>query len=63
MLDKHDKKSFTQAWKKASEFDYNTVKKIPLGIFYQIEKPVFCDKWPQLQQLKKEKIGWKSIKR
>ena len=37
----HDKKSFEQAWKKADEFDYNIVKKIPLGIFYQKEMPVY----------------------
>jgi len=32
---KHDKKDINQAMKRAEEFDYNTVKKIPLGIFYQ----------------------------
>ena len=35
---KHDKSNFDQAWKKAQEFDYNEVKKIPTGIFYQTEK-------------------------
>ncbi len=38
---KHDKSNFRQAWKKAEEFDYNTIKKIPVGIFYQTKKPVF----------------------
>ncbi len=40
----HDKNNFDEAWKKAGEFDYNKINektKIPLGIFYQKEKPVF----------------------
>ena len=60
---KHDKTSFEQAMKKADEFDYNTANKIPLGIFYQKEKPVFEDLHPQLVELKKKKIGWSSMKR
>ena len=43
---KHDKSSFQEAMKKAEEFDYNSIHdktKIPLGIFYQKEKPVFED--------------------
>jgi 2-oxoglutarate ferredoxin oxidoreductase subunit beta len=43
-LTNHNKSSFEEAMKKASEFDYNTINdstKIPLGIFYQSEKPVF----------------------
>ena len=65
MLEKagHDKKSFSQALKKAQEFDYDNVKKIPLGIFYQVEKETFEEKWPQLVKLKKEKKSWKDIKR
>lgn len=64
MLDeKHDKTSFEQAWKKAQEFDYNKVEKIPLGIFYQVQKPVFEDQFPQLEELKKKKKAWKDIKR
>ena len=59
----HDKTNFDAAWKKADEFDYNVVKKIPLGIFYQKEKTVFEDNFPQLVELKKKKIGWKDIKR
>ncbi len=57
----HDKTSFEQAWKKAGEFDYNRVKKIPLGIFYQVNKPIFEDQFPQLKKLGKS--GWKDIKR
>lgn len=64
-LDKvgHDRSNFGQAWKRAQEFDYNTVKKIPLGIFYQIQKPIFEEQFPQLMNLKKNKIGWKDIRR
>ena len=61
--EKHDKTSFSQAWKKACEFDYNGAKKIPLGIFYQVEKETFEEKWPQLKKLKKENKSWKDIKR
>ncbi len=60
---KHDKTNFDEAWIKAGEFDYNTVKKIPVGIFYQIQKPVFEDQFNQLVNLKRKKIGFKDIKR
>jgi 2-oxoglutarate ferredoxin oxidoreductase subunit beta len=64
-LDKinHDRTSFEQAWKRAQEFDYNIVKKIPLGIFYQTQKPVFEEQYPQLVELKKKNMSWKDIKR
>ena len=64
-LDKigHDKSNFEEAWKKAQEFDYNTVEKIPLGIFYQIQKPILEEQFKQLVELKKKKIGWKDVKR
>jgi len=57
----HDKTNFEQAWKKAQEFDYNIAKKIPIGIFYQVQKPVFEEQFPQLKKLGKS--GWKDIKR
>ena len=63
---KHDRTNFEQAWKKAQEFDYNSVDnqtKIPLGIFYQVQKPVFEEQFPQLVDLKKKKMGWKDIRR
>ncbi len=63
---KHDKANFEQAWKKAQEFDYNGINektKIPLGIFYQAQKPVFEEQISQLVELKKRKIGWKDVKR
>jgi len=61
--EKHDKKNFEAAMKKAEEFDYNTVKRIPLGIFYQKEEEIFEDKFFQLKNLKNKKISWKNIKR
>ena len=59
----HDKTNFDEAWKKADEFDYNIAKKIPVGIFYQTQKPVFEEQFSQLVDLKKKKISWKDIKR
>jgi 2-oxoglutarate/2-oxoacid ferredoxin oxidoreductase subunit beta len=61
----HDKTNYQEAMKKAEEFDYNSIGKagIPIGIFYQKEKPVFEEQFPQLQELKKKKIEWKEIKR
>lgn len=62
--EKHDKTDFDSAWKKAGEFNYNTIdKKIPLGVFYQVKKPVFEDQLPQIAKLKKEKKSWRDIKR
>ncbi|MBU4069588.1 MAG: hypothetical protein KJ646_01250, partial [Nanoarchaeota archaeon] len=49
--------------KRAQEFDYNEVKKIPLGIFYQKEQTIFEDNFEQLKELKKKGIGWKDVKR
>jgi 2-oxoglutarate ferredoxin oxidoreductase subunit beta len=60
---KHDKSNFEQAWKKAQEFDYNIVKKIPLGIFYQEKREVFEEKFELLKQLKKKGKTWRDIKR
>jgi len=57
----HDKKNFNEAMKKAEEFDYDTAKKIPMGIFYQAQKPVFEEQFPQLQKI--GKLGWKGINR
>lgn len=57
----HDKTSYEQAIKKAEEFDYNNLNKIPVGIFYQVERPSLEDGFPQLKKL--GKLGWKEIKR
>ena len=58
---KHDKSNFKKAWKRAEEFDYNKAKKIPVGIFYQIKKPVFEEQFEQLKKLGKN--GWKGVRR
>lgn len=57
----HDKTNYLAAMRKAEEFDYNTVKKIPTGIFYQAQKPTFEEQYPQLKGLDKE--GFKGVKR
>jgi 2-oxoglutarate ferredoxin oxidoreductase subunit beta len=60
----HDKTNLERAMKKADEFDYNIVDektKIPLGIFYQKEKPIIEELYPQLAELKKNKISWKEV--
>lgn len=60
----NNKDDMNKAMQLADEWDYNSKKgKIPIGIIYQIEKPTLDDKWPQLSELKKKKIGWKDIKR
>lgn len=59
----HDKTNFEQAMKRAEEFDYSTVNKIPLGIFYQVRKPMLEEQIPQLAELQKKKKSWKDIKR
>jgi 2-oxoglutarate/2-oxoacid ferredoxin oxidoreductase subunit beta len=61
----HDKTNLDSAWKRANEFDYDIphTEKIPLGIFYQKEKPVFEEQFEQLKELKKNKMSWKDIKR
>ncbi len=64
--EKHDKKNFMKAMEKAMEFDYDVINektRIPTGIFYQAEKPVFEEQFWQIQNLKKKKIGWKDIRR
>ena len=63
-LDKnHDKTNLIEAMKKAEEFDYNKVEKIPLGIFYQKEDEVFEDQFEKLRELKEKGIGWRDIER
>ncbi|MCU0642108.1 MAG: thiamine pyrophosphate-dependent enzyme [archaeon] len=60
---RHFKENLGDALKKAEEFDYNTINKIPLGIFYQKERETFEEKWPQLKSLIGRKASWKDIKR
>ncbi|MEN7981942.1 MAG: thiamine pyrophosphate-dependent enzyme [Nanoarchaeota archaeon] len=61
--DDHDKTSFEEAWRKADEFNYNTVTKIPVGIFYQKEAETFEDKFAMLKKFQEDKTSWKDIKR
>lgn len=59
----HDKGNWQEAMKKAEEFDYNRVEKIPTGIFYQKEKATIEETFPALMKLKNEGKSWKDIKR
>lgn len=59
----HDKTNFEEAMRKAEEFDYDKVEKIPVGIFYQIKKPIFEEQIEQLKKLKETKNSWKDVKR
>ena len=44
---------------KVKEYDYSSKEgKIPLGIIYKSEEPTLEDKWPQLKELQKKKVGW-----
>lgn len=58
------KRTLTQAMSLAQEFDYNLGKgKIPLGVFYKTHRNTLDEEWPQLQELKKQKVGWKNFER
>ena len=62
----HDKSSFAKAWKKADEFDYNTITKrtkIPIGIFYQANRETFEEQIPSVAALKKSGKSWRDVKR
>jgi len=59
----HDKTSFEKAFKKAGEFDYDAIKKIPVGIFYQTKRDVFENQFSQIKELKKKKISFRDLKR
>lgn len=63
-LENHDKASMKAALEKAEEFDYNKKNgKIPTGIFYQKERTMLEDAWPQLKDLKEKNKAWYQIKR
>lgn len=54
-----DNEDIEKAEKLAKEYDYSSKEgKIPLGIIYQSEEPTLEDKWPQLKELQKKKVGW-----
>jgi 2-oxoglutarate ferredoxin oxidoreductase subunit beta len=62
----HDKTNLKVAMERAEEFDYDLLKqetKIPVGIFYQTEKPVFEDIVAPLSELKKQGKSWRDIRR
>jgi 2-oxoglutarate ferredoxin oxidoreductase subunit beta len=64
--DNYDKTNLKQAFEKAEEFDYNSINestKIPTGIFYQEEKPIIEEQYPQLKKLKENKKSWRDIQR
>ncbi len=48
----YNSKDFQAALKKGREWDYcyDGGKKIPLGIFYKNERPVFSEKWPNFSE-------------
>ncbi len=57
-----DNKDKKKAETLADEWDYNLKNgKIPIGVIYHESKhvPALEDKWPQLQNLLKKKVGWK----
>jgi 2-oxoglutarate ferredoxin oxidoreductase subunit beta len=58
------KRTLEEAFNLSKEYDYNSKdSKIPIGIFYRVQKPSLLDKWPILQELQKKKVGWKGFKR
>ena len=61
---KEKPRSFEEALKLSLEYDYTVKKgKIPLGIFYQHHRKSLHEEWPQLEMLKKKKVGWKHFRR
>ena len=62
---KHDSSNFEAAMKRASEWDYDNIKKgdkIPLGIFYKEKRPTIIDKHWQLKKMCKDGVCWKTRK-
>ena len=60
----HKKNDFKKALLKSQEWDYSLKEKvrIPIGIFYQVRKPTFEEKWPQLKKpwyRVKRRINWR----
>jgi len=49
----HDPSDLTKAWEKAGEWNYTTEGKIPIGIFYKVEKPTYEELVLQGKNLKK----------
>lgn len=59
----HDTSNMEEAMKKANEFDYNTTKKIPLGIFYKKERETLEELHPLTKELLTKKTKLKDIER
>lgn len=62
----HDINNFTQALGRAREWDYSYEKdaKVPIGVFYETERPTFESQWPQLKtpwHTIDRKINWDNI--
>ncbi len=57
----HDSSNFEKAMKKAEEFDYNSLTKIPLGIFYKKSRQTFVEKHDRLKDLIKKNKSWREI--
>ena len=47
----HNSGNYEDAMKKALEWDYcyDGKPKIPVGIFYKVEKPTYEEQWPQIR--------------
>ncbi|MBI2626375.1 MAG: 2-oxoacid:ferredoxin oxidoreductase subunit beta [Candidatus Nealsonbacteria bacterium] len=64
----HNISDFNQAIEKAREWDYSYEKdaKVPIGVFYETERPTFESQWPQLKtpwHAIDRKINWDNITR
>lgn len=56
-----NKEDMKKAISLAEEWDYNSkTGKVPIGILYQKQMPTLEEKWPQLQNLVKKRVGWKN---
>ena len=64
----HNTADLDQALARAKEWDYSYEKdaKVPIGVFYEIERPTFESQWPQLKSAWHtidRKINWDNITR
>ena len=62
----HDTQNLERALQKAREWDYcfNKDQKVPIGIFYQTERPTFESQWPQLKKpwyVIQRRINWQNV--
>ena len=64
----HNAGNFSQAIEKAREWDYSYEKdtKVPIGIFYETDRPTFESQWPQLKHpwhTVDREVNWDNITR